>query len=447
VTAEAIVMNRWAVAMAADSAVTIDSSTAGPKIYNSANKLFELIRGSNVGVMVYNAAEINSTPWETVIKAYRVDNPNFSAASVTEYADHFLQFVSRHEDLLQPADEHVAAIGIAWNQISGWVLDELLNWPEQLQSDTGEVIQPNMRDALDEIIACWEYELESADDADISRSTRRAIKAQFYAPILVFTEEFLSVKAIPATAEQVKMIAELAFISLTKHIQDPGGTGLVFAGFGAEEYFPSMVSTQITARFCGEVLRYETARAEISAAVRGHWETFAQDGPAQGWANGIHDIVRNAVMDEWGVWVTETLTDEVEKVLRDSGLSEEEAADAADVISGIAENQLGEFGEYMNDLEELHFRGPMKASIEVLPKDELALLAESLVNLTSLRQRMSVDEQNTVGGPIDVAVISPGDGFVWLKRKHYFQADLNPTWHLTHGATIRTDPQQGRNSP
>jgi len=32
----------------------------------------------------------------------------------------------------------------------------------------------------------------------------------------------------------------------------------------------------------------------------------------------------------------------------------------------------------------------------------------------------------TVGGPIDVAVITKGDGFVWVKRKHYFRAELNP---------------------
>ena len=29
-------------------------------------------------------------------------------------------------------------------------------------------------------------------------------------------------------------------------------------------------------------------------------------------------------------------------------------------------------------------------------------------------------------GPVDVAVITKGDGFVWLKRKHYFPAELNP---------------------
>ena len=35
-------------------------------------------------------------------------------------------------------------------------------------------------------------------------------------------------------------------------------------------------------------------------------------------------------------------------------------------------------------------------------------------------------DRETVGGPIDVAVITKGDGFVWVKRKHYFEAEYNP---------------------
>jgi len=42
-----------------------------------------------------------------------------------------------------------------------------------------------------------------------------------------------------------------------------------------------------------------------------------------------------------------------------------------------------------------------------------------------LTRRVSMDAE-TVGGPIDVAVISKGDGFVWIKRKHYFRSELNP---------------------
>ncbi|TOO22610.1 hypothetical protein, partial [Vibrio parahaemolyticus] len=62
--------------------------------------------------------------------------------------------------------------------------------------------------------------------------------------------------------------------------------------------------------------------------------------------------------------------------------------------------------------------------IEFLPKDELGYMAESLVNMTAFKRKVSHDSE-TVGGPIDVAIISKGDGFIWVKRKHYFCRELN----------------------
>jgi hypothetical protein len=85
----------------------------------------------------------------------------------------------------------------------------------------------------------------------------------------------------------------------------------------------------------------------------------------------------------------------------------------------------------LNDLKNEQIM-PILDSVEFLPKDELAAMAESLVNLTSLKRRVSIGEAQTVGGPVDVAVISRGDGFVWIKRKHYFDQELNPSWSATH---------------
>lgn len=70
---------------------------------------------------------------------------------------------------------------------------------------------------------------------------------------------------------------------------------------------------------------------------------------------------------------------------------------------------------------------PILDAVAMLPKDELGAMAEALVNLTSFKRKVSV-EAETVGGPIDVAVISRGDGFVWIKRKHYFDPELNPQY-------------------
>lgn len=54
-------------------------------------------------------------------------------------------------------------------------------------------------------------------------------------------------------------------------------------------------------------------------------------------------------------------------------------------------------------------------------------MAETLINLTSFKRRISIGAE-TVGGPIDVAVITKGDGFVWIKRKHYFDKELNHSY-------------------
>jgi hypothetical protein len=59
--------------------------------------------------------------------------------------------------------------------------------------------------------------------------------------------------------------------------------------------------------------------------------------------------------------------------------------------------------------------------VAALPRYELASLAEALVSITILLARMSGRKKETVGGPIDVALVSKGDGFIWIKRKERMQ--------------------------
>jgi hypothetical protein len=67
---------------------------------------------------------------------------------------------------------------------------------------------------------------------------------------------------------------------------------------------------------------------------------------------------------------------------------------------------------------------PIIETTAVLNKEELAQMAETLINLESFRKQVVFGEE-TVGGPIDVAVITKGDGLIWIKRKRYFQPELN----------------------
>jgi len=79
--------------------------------------------------------------------------------------------------------------------------------------------------------------------------------------------------------------------------------------------------------------------------------------------------------------------------------------------------------------------------VSILPKDELAFMAESLVKLTSFKRRVTM-ETETVGGPIDVAVISKGDGFIWIKRKHYFKSSENPQFFINYSWEIENEKKE-----
>mgnify|MGYP001604446777 CR=1 FL=1 len=76
----------------------------------------------------------------------------------------------------------------------------------------------------------------------------------------------------------------------------------------------------------------------------------------------------------------------------------------------------------------------MRRVLGALPFDELAELAETLVLLESLKERVTRPSAS-VSGPIDVAVISKNDGFIWIKRKHYFDPKLNPRYFTKRGTT------------
>lgn len=63
-------------------------------------------------------------------------------------------------------------------------------------------------------------------------------------------------------------------------------------------------------------------------------------------------------------------------------------------------------------------------AVEMFNVQELASMAESLVSITNLQRHFTSSEE-TVGGPVDVAVITRNEGFIWIKRKLWFSQEMN----------------------
>lgn len=101
--------------------------------------------------------------------------------------------------------------------------------------------------------------------------------------------------------------------------------------------------------------------------------------------------------------------------------------DARKSIPGVLRAFLDEMDEFRKD----NYVYPIKQSIASLPISELGNVAESFLGASQVLKKVNPDLE-TVGGPVDIAVISKGDGFVWIKRKHYFNEEINPSFKLKY---------------
>jgi hypothetical protein len=87
-TAEIAILNKSAVALATDSAITISAGQREEKIFDSGDKLFELSCSNPIGIMIYNDLQFAEIPLPAIIKEFRDECP--SVDRVEEAADRFL---------------------------------------------------------------------------------------------------------------------------------------------------------------------------------------------------------------------------------------------------------------------------------------------------------------------------------------------------------------------
>ena len=151
---------------------------------------------------------------------------------------------------------------------------------------------------------------------------------------------------------------------------------------------------------------------------------FAQDEMVRSFMEGIEPDYWTDILGAF-----ERLLDEYPRTLIDSiqGLSEHEKERLNEGVTKTSNEAFEEFTLKFNDLKRTRYVDPVIDTIESMPKSELPAVAEALVNLQSFKRRVS-GEQETVGGPIDVMLISKGDGLIWIKRKHYFDRAMNPQY-------------------
>ncbi|PJO48909.1 hypothetical protein [Brucella pituitosa] len=398
-TAEIAIINRSAVALAADSKVTL-SMGGRQKTYDTVNKLFALSKTEPIGAMIYGNAEFIGFPWETVIKEYRRRRPTLICDTVFLVAEDFLAFLLSFFKF-SVDDEDRTAIGIAqaWAQ---HIFD---------QSYAGEDLALSIRQSIDTYLA----ELDHAENF-LSNDEWAGIENRISNRL----RGICSFGVMQNFPQLQNDLYRLVSLGIRKSMSSPATSGVVIAGFGDKELLPSLVAYNIDGILAGRLKSIEIRKYDTTRNSQGVILPFAQSDMVYRFMEGIDPEYATLLHES----LEQLLLGNARDIAGVVGLQGENLDAIMPAIEAAVKSSSDAYWAAHERHRRERFASPIIDMAASLPKDELANLAESLVSLTSLQRRVSRDIE-TVGGAVDVAVISKGDGFVWVKRKHYFPADRN----------------------
>ncbi|HEV2299245.1 MAG TPA: hypothetical protein VGR72_12090 [Candidatus Acidoferrales bacterium] len=422
-TAEVAILNRNAVALAADSAVTLQHPE-GSKIYLT-NKLFSLSSYQPVGIMVYGSAQLMGVPWETAIKQYRAEIGARAFPKLEQYASHFLKFIENNRLLFSndQQKEHCYLLVRAWLH---HLTELFINAMQQiLQSRKTAISEPEARAIFRKIVRT---EIQLVEKRPLFPRFREANAGALRRNCMVhirraINDELQTLKGAISDRELVRG----CLLTITHAAHTRSQSGIVIAGFGDKELFPALRCYLADGVVAGRLRAFEPKQKQARigpTSVTAVVMAFAQSEMVSLFMNGIDDGFEDFLM----AYVQKILCDGYPSVLNKL-LSEDVASNKLQEIvqrlRKAGSDLASELRSQMQDYQSKNHSEPIVEIVDYLPKEELAAMAEALVNLTSFKRHVT-RQAETVGGPIDVAVISRGDGFIWIKRKHYFQKDLNP---------------------
>ena len=433
-TAEVAVMNKLAVALAADSAVTF-GDTERRKIYNAANKLFALSKREPIGVMIYGSAELMGVPWETILKMYRDKLGDRVFPRLSDYFEDVIAFLDTNDHFFDKKTQERSVLRNATSMFF-LVRNDVVEGIDEVLVKQQKISDSEIAQIVDLVISNY---LQRYRDRDFSTGLDEAhhqrLVSTYQAAIRLQIDRVF--EKLPLTDQQIDGLIQLGASLACRDVLPEYKSGMVIAGFGHDDHFPCLRAVEMDVR-AGDRLHYLVVHEQdISAESGAAIVPFAQRDVVSLFVEGIDSNYEEMLYGFLEKTFAE-YPDELQKSL--PSLTADDRAAISDRSKRVGAMVIERFRQRTQQYVQGKYVQPMMSVVEALPKSELAALAEAFVNLTSLKRRVSMDLE-TVGGPVDVAVISKGDGLVWIQRKHYFKPELNHQFFRNY---FRAEPSPDR---
>lgn len=405
-TAIVAVLNKHGVAVAADSAVTMGDTH---KVVNSANKIFTLSKYHPVAVMTYSNASFMGVPWDIIIKEYRKQLGDKSYPLLKDYVEDFIKFIHAR-NFFCPEKTERAYVRLLLDSFYQSCFEEL---SKELGISKDAVSQDQLEEKLKR---CMETNMKGTKCPEFETWT--------FEDFSKYADPIISAFSKEKGFHNDSLLSESFFYYLSAAIPTAINTGLVFVGYGESAIFPSLLAMNVSIGIDGHLKYFYNGEETKIGDNPGEYQAvicpFAQIDVTQTIIRGINpsflDIIKNVIGQSMN-----SVTGAVARILD----SNPETTGLSSAVKGLDLDSMIRVATSQIEKEMLkRYTNPLITTVQALDKEDMANMAESFISITSLVRHMQPGEE-TVGGPVDVAIISKGDGFVWINRKHYFKPEFN----------------------
>ncbi len=283
-TSEIAVMNQRAVALAADSAVTlIDGRTV--VVRNEQRKLYQLLEGEPVGVMFYGVADVMGHPWDQLIAHFQKNHAG-ARTNLAGYATAFTGMLDHLEEFF-PRERHKDEYRRLLASVYGYIL-RYAAYLQQTSGDRDGADIAILDAAIEQVWRDYQYLEDGAPRADLP-----CFPPGFGEVVLRDhtdqIEELISYGFAAAGLGQQaqRRLRDIAVYCVTKDLFLEDVTGLVFGGFGSEDRYPVLSTWFVSAIVSGIAKRAEASVDAIDTDIKSKIRIFADSEVTNAFIRGI----------------------------------------------------------------------------------------------------------------------------------------------------------------
>ena len=406
------VLNKRGAAVAADSAMTVFGNGSS-KIYNNEQKIFPLSDKNPIGVMICNNLNFLTTPWSLIFELYKAERGDRKFPSLTGYVEDFIDFISSMKNL-QAKEEKDVYYRNSFNN--------LLDAFRSIYSDKcDEELDKELVFPGDELSrACYGYTFEVLKDAIFADEILPLLKTfslkKFYNEIVEPNREYFEEerKQFPRMqeGEWEELLKYFHRILINDDFNPPLGTEIIFVGYGEEDIFPASQRLFVSG-MVGDKIKYKIEEiSEITHALSAEIRPFAQTDVMLTLMKGVSPKSDQEYRDAT-IELEEGVIAEITEIFEKENVSSKIIKKIKDLnYEKVHQRYIDRIDNFIHE----NFISGVVTALDFFNLEEMAKMAENLIAVTNLQRHISSSEES-VGGPIEVAIITKTDGFKWIK--HY----------------------------